>query len=64
MFTFIFFSRTTGPISSYLIGGNYEAIFKYKVHTYKVHLNTIGNGKLSDPLYNSVNGGMTLVRLR
>ena len=31
--------------------------------SYKVHLNTISNGELSDPLCNSVNRGLTLVRL-
>ena len=30
---------------------------------YKVHLNMIGNGELSDPLCDSVNRGPTLVRL-
>ena len=32
--------------------------------SYKVHWNTISNGELSDPLSNSVNRGLTLVRLR
>ena len=31
--------------------------------SYKVHLNTICNGELSDPLCDSVNRGLTLVRL-
>ena len=31
---------------------------------YKVHLNTISNGELSDPLCDSVNRGLTLVRLQ
>ena len=30
----------------------------------KVHLNTISNGELSDPLCNRVNRGLTLVRLQ
>ena len=30
--------------------------------SYKVHLNTISNGELSDPLSDSVNRGLTLVR--
>ena len=30
---------------------------------YKVHLNTISNVELSDPLFDSVNRGLTLVRL-
>ena len=32
--------------------------------SYKVHLNTISNGELSDPLCDSVNRGLTLFRLR
>ena len=31
--------------------------------SYKVHLNTICNGELSDPLCDSVNRGLTLVGL-
>ena len=31
--------------------------------SYKVHMNTISNGELSDPLCDSVNRGLTLVRL-
>ena len=31
--------------------------------SYKVHLNTIRNGELSDPLCDSVNRGLTLARL-
>ena len=31
---------------------------------YKVHSNTISNGELSDPLCDSVNRGLTLVRLQ
>ena len=31
--------------------------------SYKVHLNTICNGELSDPLCDSVHRGLTLVRL-
>ena len=31
--------------------------------SYKVHLNTISNGELSDPLCDSINKGLTLVRL-
>ena len=31
--------------------------------SYKVHLNTISNGELSDPVCDSVNRGRTLVRL-
>ena len=31
-------------------------------NSYKVHLNTISNGELSDPLSDSVNRGLTLVR--
>ena len=32
--------------------------------SYKVHLNTISNGELSDPLCDSVTRGLTLVRLK
>ena len=32
--------------------------------SYKVHMNTISNGELSDPLCDSVNRGLTLVRLQ
>ena len=32
--------------------------------SYKVHLNTICNGELSDPLCDSENRDLTLVRLR
>ena len=42
----------------YLIGRNHDAICKYKVH-----LNMISNVKLSDPLCNSINRDLTLVRL-
>ena len=31
--------------------------------SYKVHLNTASNGELSDPLWDSANRGLTLVRL-
>ena len=31
--------------------------------SYKVHLNTASNGELSDPLCDSANRGLTLVRL-
>ena len=31
--------------------------------SYKIHLNTMCNGELSDPLCDSVNRDMTLVRL-
>ena len=31
--------------------------------SYKVHMNTISNGELSDPLCDSVNRGLTLVRV-
>ena len=31
--------------------------------SYKVHLNTVSNGELSDPLCDSVNRGLTFVRL-
>ena len=31
--------------------------------SYKVHMNTISNGELSDPLCDRVNRGLTLVRL-
>ena len=31
--------------------------------SYKVHMNTISNGELSDPLCDNVNRGLTLVRL-
>ena len=47
---------------SYLIGRNHDAICKLQ-SSYKVHLNTISNGELSDPLCNSVNRGLTLFRL-
>ena len=32
--------------------------------SYKVHMNTISNGELSDPLCDTVNRGLTLVRLQ
>ena len=41
----------------HLIGRNHDAICKYKVH-----LNTVSNGEFSDPLCDSVNRGLTLVR--
>ena len=31
--------------------------------SYKVHMNTISNGELSDPVCDSVNRGLTLIRL-
>ena len=31
--------------------------------SYKVHINTISNGELSNPLCDNVNRGLTLVRL-
>ena len=31
--------------------------------SFKVHLNAISNGELSDPLFDSVNRDLTLVRL-
>ena len=46
----------------YLIGQNHDAISKLQ-GLYKVHLNTISNGNLSDPLCDCVNRGLTLVRL-
>ena len=46
----------------YLIGQNHDAISKLQ-SLYKVHLNTISNGELTDPLCDSVNRGLTLVRL-
>ena len=46
----------------YLIGQNYDAISKLQ-NLYKVHLNTISNGELSDPLCDSLNRSLTLVRL-
>ena len=57
----------------YLIGLNHDAISKIQ-SLYKIHLNTISNGelsdplchsvnKMSDPLCHSVNRGMTLVIL-
>ena len=45
-----------------LIGRNHDAICKLQ-SSYKVHLNTISNRKLSDPLCDSVNKGLTIVRL-
>ena len=42
----------------YLIGQNNEAIPKLQ-SLYKVHLNTISNGELSDPLCDIVNRDLT-----
>ena len=38
-------------------------LYMQRQSSYKVHLNTISNGELSDPLCHSVNRGLTLVRL-
>ena len=46
----------------YLSGQNHDAISKLQ-SLYKVHLNTISNEELSNPLCDSVNRGLTLVRL-
>ena len=45
----------------YLIGRNH--VYMQRQSSYKVHLNTISNRELSDPLCDSVNRGLTLVRL-
>ena len=50
------------PVLRYLIGQNHVAISKLQ-SLYRVHWNTIRNGELSDPLCNSLNRGLTLVRL-
>ena len=34
-------------------------LYMQRQSSYKVHLNTINNGELSDPLSNSVNRGLT-----
>ena len=39
-------------------------LYMQRQSSYKVHMNTISNGELSDPLCDSVNRGLTLVRLR
>ena len=46
----------------YLIGQNHEAISKLQ-NLYKVHLSMFSNGELSDPLSDSANRGLNLVRL-
>ena len=46
----------------YLIGQNHDAKSKLQ-SLYKVHLNMISEGELSVPLCDSVNRGLTLVRL-
>ena len=46
----------------YLTCRNHDAICKLQC-SYKVHLNTINNGELSDPLCDSINRGLTLGRL-
>ena len=37
--------------------------YMQRQNSYKVHMNTISNGELSDPLCDSVKRGLTLVRL-
>ena len=41
---------------------NHDVMYA-KTSSYKVHMNTTSNGELSDPLCDSVNRGLTLVRL-
>ena len=48
----------------HLIDRKYDAIYKKQSkYMYKVHLNTIRNGELSDPICDSVNRDLTSVRL-
>ena len=69
----VYFYGTESRLNDFVIFKNTALRLKYAIwlveimqiqSSYKVHLNTISNGELSDPLCNIVNRGLNLVRLR